>query len=196
MAASATGSDQFERTTVWTMVMRWSGQRSIWYEKSDHRWNRAHLGLIRNVFERNWVWWGTNSSAFFFHFYLFFYWQMLALPRGSHKAAFWSETHLKSDSSDQKKSPADGSGRSPSKEILINWRPRRFLWKAVLTHSLSQNYKLIGTLNKTCSQLLGFVFFSKTFIIDFSLDEFSHVRFFTSKIFLWSDHFECTWVWS
>ena len=27
---------------------------------------------------------------------------MLTLPRGNNKAAFWSETHIKSDSSDQK----------------------------------------------------------------------------------------------
>ena len=51
-----TGSGRkFERTTLWTMVWRWSDQRSIWSEKSDHRRIRAHLGLIRADFERNWV---------------------------------------------------------------------------------------------------------------------------------------------
>ena len=110
---------------------------------------------------------------------------MLALPRGSQKAAFWSETHLKSDSSDQKKkSPRDSWGRSPLEEILINWRPRRFLWKAVLTDPLSQNYKLISTLNKICSQQLGFVFFSNTFKIDFSLDELNtaNISFYEMNI--------------
>ena len=42
-----TGSGQkFERTTVWTMVWRWSDQSSFWSEESDHRRIRAHLGLI------------------------------------------------------------------------------------------------------------------------------------------------------
>ena len=27
---------KFERTKVWTMVWRWSDQRSVWSEKSDH----------------------------------------------------------------------------------------------------------------------------------------------------------------
>ena len=44
-----TGSGQkLERTTVWTMVWSWSGQRSIWSEKSDHRRIRVHLSLIIN----------------------------------------------------------------------------------------------------------------------------------------------------
>ena len=38
------------------MVWRWSDQRSLWSGKSDHRRIRAHLGLIRGNFERNWVW--------------------------------------------------------------------------------------------------------------------------------------------
>ena len=51
-----TGSGRkFERTTVWSMIWRWSDQRSIWSEKSDHRRIRAHLGLIRADFERTWV---------------------------------------------------------------------------------------------------------------------------------------------
>ena len=112
--AKITGSGRkFDRTTVWTMVWRWSDQRSIWSEKSDHRRIRAQLGLIitsssalrsdqkrfrtplaqiRDHFER----------IMFFSFFCFFS-QMLALPRGSHKEAFWSKPHLKSDSSDQKK---------------------------------------------------------------------------------------------
>ena len=60
---------------------------------SDQKCFRTQLGLMRDHFER-----------FFFYFFLFFfYWEMLALSRGIHKAAFWSETHHKSDSSDQKK---------------------------------------------------------------------------------------------
>ena len=51
-----TGSGRkFERSTVWSMVWRWSDQRSIWSEESDHRQIRAHLVLIRGDFERNWV---------------------------------------------------------------------------------------------------------------------------------------------
>ena len=34
---------------------RWSDQRSISSEKSDHRPIRAHMGLIRGDFERNYV---------------------------------------------------------------------------------------------------------------------------------------------
>ena len=50
----STGSfRKFERTTVWTMVWRWSDHRSFWSEKSDHRRIRAQLGLII-----------TSSSAF------------------------------------------------------------------------------------------------------------------------------------
>ena len=42
-----TGSGRnFQRTSVWRMDWRWSDQRSIWSEKSDHRRIRAHLGLI------------------------------------------------------------------------------------------------------------------------------------------------------
>ena len=42
-----TGSERkFERTTVWTMVWRWSDQRSIWSEKSDQRQFRVQVGLI------------------------------------------------------------------------------------------------------------------------------------------------------
>ena len=109
---------------VWTMSWRWSDQRLVLSEKSDHWqirahlglirgdfernwvWSwplRAHLGLIRNVFERNGVWSGTISSALFFSFLLFFYLEMLSLPGGNNKAAFWAKTHLKSDSSAQKK---------------------------------------------------------------------------------------------
>ena len=106
-----TGSGRkLERTTVWTMVWSWSGQRSVRSEKPDHRRIRANLsliingssaigsdqkcfstqlGLIRDHFKR--------PSIFIFSF--FFYLEMLALPRGNKK----TDTHLKSDSSDQKK---------------------------------------------------------------------------------------------
>ena len=163
-----TGSGRkFERTTVWTMVWRWSDQRWFWSEKSGP-WSgngliRGQFGLkslIIGGFERIWVWseatssaigsdityssalWSdqrhlraqlgltiTSSSAlgsdqkcfrtqlglirdlferlifllFIFLLIFFCYWEMLALPRGINKAAFWSETHLKTDSCDQKK---------------------------------------------------------------------------------------------
>ena len=86
-----TGSGRrFERTRVWTMVWNWSGQRSIWSEKSDHRRIRAHLSLIINGSSAT----GSDRKRIR---------EMLALPRGNNKAAFWSETHLKSDCSDQNK---------------------------------------------------------------------------------------------
>ena len=93
---------------------RWSGDRLI-------RGNIGLKSLIIGGFERTWVWSEATSSAigsdqkcfqtqlglirdnFERLFSYFFYWEMLALPRGNNKAAFWSETHLKSDSSDQKK---------------------------------------------------------------------------------------------
>ena len=190
-----TGSGQkFERTTVWTMVWSRSGRRSIWSEKSRRRRIRAHLSLIKNGSSVN----GSDQKCYqtqlgmireqferfiFFHF-LFLYWEMLALPRGSKTAAFWSETHLKTDKSDQKRSAADSKGRSPSEEILINWRPRCFLWKAVWTNPFSQNYTLNGTLNKVYSQQLGFVFFSKTFIFHVFLDELktANISFYEMSI--------------
>ena len=57
-----TGSGRkIERTTIWTMVWSWSGQRSTWFEKSDHRRIRAHLSLIMNGSsaigsDRNCIW--------------------------------------------------------------------------------------------------------------------------------------------
>ena len=108
-----TGSGRkFERTTVWTIVWTWSDKRSIWSDKSDHRRIRAHLGLIRTNFERNWVWSEMFSNAIWsdqvpfwapFFIFCFFYWKMLALSRGNNKAAFWSQTQPKSNRSDQKK---------------------------------------------------------------------------------------------
>ena len=50
------------------------------------------------------------------------------------------------------------------------------LWKAVLTHPLSQKNTLNGTLSTICSQQWGFVFFSNTFKIDFSLDELNNAN--------------------
>ena len=149
------------------MVWRWSDQRSIWSKKSDHRRFRAHFCLIRgqfraqldliiNVFKRNWVWSGTISSALFFSIFLL---KDVGSAKRQPKSSF-----LIRDSSkvrwlwSEKKSPADSWGRSPLEEILINWRPRRFLWKAVLTHPLIQNYKLIGTLKKNLFSTVGFCF--------------------------------------
>ena len=84
----------------------------------------------------------------------------------------------------RKRSPDDIKSWSPSEEILINWRPRCFLWKAVESHPSSQKYTLNDTLNKSCSQHLGFVFFSNTFIIDFSLEELNtaNISFYEMSI--------------
>ena len=46
-----------------------------------------------------------------------------------------------------------------------------FLMESCLNSSIKSKYTLNSTLNKICSQQLGFVFFSITFIIGFSLDE-------------------------
>ena len=46
-----------------------------------------------------------------------------------------------------------------------------FFWKAVKTHPLSQKCTLNGMINKICSQLLGVLFLSNTFIFGFALDE-------------------------
>ena len=128
-----TGSGRkFERTTVSTMVWIRSGRRSIWSEKSHHKRIRAHLSLIINcsgaigsdrkrirvhlslIINGSSVNWSDQKCyqtqlglirGHFerFIFSIFFHWEMLALPRASNTAAFWSETHLKSDNSDQKK---------------------------------------------------------------------------------------------
>ena len=125
-SSSALGSDhkEFERNWVWSeaqLSLIINGSSAV---GSDQKCFRTQLGLIRDHFKR--------LIFFFIFLFLFLYWEMLALPRGNNKAALWSETNLKSDSSDQKKrSPADSKCRSPSEEILINWRPRCFLWKAV-----------------------------------------------------------------
>ena len=77
------------------LEMVWSEVNFVWkvWSKadssplgSDQKCFRTQLGLIRDNFERP-----------------VFYWEMLALPRGKNKAAFWSETHLKSDSSVQRR---------------------------------------------------------------------------------------------
>ena len=108
-------------------------------------WSETHSSALEpdhKRFERNWVWSEMFSNAvvsdqgpfrgpyFFFFFLVFFYWEMLALPRVNNRAAFWSETHLKSNSSDQKKG-VQLIAKTPSKEILINRRPQCFLWEAV-----------------------------------------------------------------
>ena len=95
---------------VWTMVWKWSDQRSNLTEKSDQRRLRAPLDQIITSSSAL----GSDQKCFWMqlslirdHFecliFSLFYWEMLALPRGNNKPAFWSQTHLKFDSSDQKK---------------------------------------------------------------------------------------------
>ena len=65
--------------------MAWSEVTSGW-EWSDQRRIQAHISLIREDFERNWVWSDTISSGtIFFWFFVFFYREMLALPIGNQK---------------------------------------------------------------------------------------------------------------
>ena len=100
---------------IFTMVWRWSDQRSIWSEKSDQTRLRAQLGLIitsssallsdQRQLRTQLGLIITSSSALgsdqkcfwtqlglirdhfeaiiFSFFFVFFYWKMLALPRGS-----------------------------------------------------------------------------------------------------------------
>ena len=128
-----TGSGKrFERTIVWTMVWFRSDQRSIRSGRSDHSLYSLDHGLGSVWSEVNWVLKFWFRVHFFFQFFCFLLrlCQELALPRGNNKAAFRSETHLKSDDSDWKQR-VHCNCRSPQEEIFINWRPRRFLWKAV-----------------------------------------------------------------
>ena len=79
---------------------------------SDQKRIRAHLSLIINGLSAIgseqkcfWTQLGLIRDHFgtpYFFIFCLVYWEMLALPRGNNKAAFWSETHLNSDSSDQK----------------------------------------------------------------------------------------------
>ena len=87
---------------------------------SDQERIRAHLSLIasysigcywvlseRYAIVRNWVlserFWNeiaSDQGPIRVHFSFFFYWEMMALPSGNNKSAFWSGTHLNSDGSD------------------------------------------------------------------------------------------------
>ena len=105
----------FERTWVWSEATSSEiGSDHNLFERT-FVWSEATssaIGSDHNLFERTFVWSEATSSvigsdqgkfrAHFPSFFCFFYWEIVALPGGSHKAAFWSETHLKSDSSDQK----------------------------------------------------------------------------------------------
>ena len=116
--SSAIGSDHnlFERTFVWSEATSSAiGSDYNLFERT-FVWSEATssaIGCDHNLIERTWVWsemvWTQlgpirdHFERIFFHCFCFFIkWEMLALPGGSHKAAFWSVTHLKSDSSDQK----------------------------------------------------------------------------------------------
>ena len=83
------------------MVWVWSDQRSIRSGRSDHSFYSldpwSGFGLIRGQFGLE----GLISSALFFPFYVFLL-RDVGSERGNNKAAFQSETRLKSDDSDQK----------------------------------------------------------------------------------------------
>ena len=108
MDSSALGSDQ-RRLRAQLVLIIISSSALL----PDQRQLRAQLGLTitsssalgsdQKCFRTQLGLQGILSALFFFIFCYFFYWKMLILPRGSPKAAFWSETHLKSDSSDRKK---------------------------------------------------------------------------------------------
>ena len=96
---------------VGTMVWVRCDQRSFRSRRSDHSLFSLDHGLGS-------VW-------------LVLFWGMLALPRGNNKAAFRSDTSKVRWPWSERRSPTDSKCRSPQEEVLINWRPRRFLWKAV-----------------------------------------------------------------
>ena len=113
----------FERTWVWSEA------------------TSSAIGSDHKLFERTWVWSEKFSNAIgsdrgqfrahYFFIFLFFTercWlcQEATVKQRSDQRPFWSPIALI-----RKKSPIDSKGRSPSEEILINWRPRCFIWKAV-----------------------------------------------------------------
>ena len=106
---------------------RWSGDGLI-------RGQFGLASLIIGGFKRNWVWSGTISSAIFFSF--FFYCEMLALPRGNNRAAFWSETHLKSNSSDQKKESSWDQRPVPFRGNSDKLETTMFLMESCLNSSI------------------------------------------------------------
>ena len=128
-----TGSGKrFERTIVWTMVWFRSDQRSIRSGRSDHSLYSLDHGLGLVWSEVNSVWKAWFRVHYFFNFFCFFLLRDVGSVKRQQKSSvpirdsskvrwLWSET----------RSPADSKCRSPQEEILINWRPRRFLWKAV-----------------------------------------------------------------
>ena len=149
------------------MVWSWSGQKSVWSEKSGHRRIRAHLSLIRNSSSAI----GSDRKRIGVHFSLIINGSSAI---GSDQKCFRTQLGLIRDHFDRlnffspialirERSPADIKGQSPSEEILINWRPRFFLWKAVETHPSSQKYTLNGTLKKIV--LKSWVLFSSAILL-------------------------------
>ena len=95
--------------------------------RSDQRQFQAHTSLIRGRVERTLVWPETNSSEFFFQFFLFSYWLWLSRVRDNNKTAFWSELHLKIWWVwSEPRGPADNKCRSPQEKIWNQSRSRRF----------------------------------------------------------------------
>ena len=108
-----------ERTTVWTMVWRWSDQRLFWSEKSgpwseygliriqiglksliigwfEGTWvwseaNSSAIGSDHNLFERTWIWSGAISSAFGSDHNLF---ERILIWSEATLSWFWSDHNL------------------------------------------------------------------------------------------------------
>ena len=85
----------FERTWFWSdPILSAIGSDHNLFERT---WDRSEFFLNAIHSDQ-----GQFRAPYFFVFFWCFLTEMLALSRGNNKAAFWSETNLKSDSSDQK----------------------------------------------------------------------------------------------
>ena len=108
----------------------WSEVTSVW-EWYDQRSLQNRNGLIRGGLKCTLVWSETISS-WFFSIFCFILPSDVGSATRKQKAALWSQTYIESAVFDQnQRGPADRTSQSPYKEILLNWRIRRFIWKAV-----------------------------------------------------------------